>query len=80
MYIWNYFSADEFKLLLEVLSRGHLGSVKELPFTFEQRQHGKSKADAMTVVLYFSLLCRLCFNRSENAEHGIGSGNDSKIK
>jgi dolichol-phosphate mannosyltransferase len=72
------FQATGFKLLLEVLSRGHVGSVTEVPFTFEPRQHGKSKANAMTALHYFSLLCRLCFNQIRNTEHGSDRDNGSK--
>ena len=53
------FQPAGFKLLLEVLAKARLHSVAEIPFTFGTRNGGKSKADGMTAVHYFSLLCRL---------------------
>ena len=41
---------------------------QENPYTFEFRRHGKSKANFMTAVHYFSLLWRLAFKRSRE-EH-----------
>ena len=37
-----------FKLLLEILARGHINSVTEVPFKFAPRRKGKSKANIMT--------------------------------
>lgn len=54
------FQQSGFKLLLEILSRGHIRSAVEVPFTFEPRQRGKSKANAITGVQYITLLYRLC--------------------
>jgi dolichol-phosphate mannosyltransferase len=53
------FQPAGFKLLLEILAKGHIRSVAEIPFKFGPRTAGKSKANAMTAVYYFSLLCRL---------------------
>jgi dolichol-phosphate mannosyltransferase len=53
------FQRTGFKLLLEILARGRIRSVSELPFTFATRQHGRSKAGAMTAVYYVSLLYKL---------------------
>jgi len=48
-----------FKLLLEILVRGKIGSVAEVPFTFGMRQGGESKASVATGLHYFYLLGRL---------------------
>lgn len=53
------FQSAGFKLLLEILAKGRIRSVAEIPFTFGIRTGGKSKANGMTAVYYFSLLCRL---------------------
>ena len=55
------FQPTGFKLLLEILARGHINCVIEVPFKFEPRLHGKSKANLMTAVHYLSLLRRLTF-------------------
>jgi dolichol-phosphate mannosyltransferase len=48
-----------FKLLLEILVRGNIGSVAEVPFNFGMRQGGESKASLATGLHYFYLLGRL---------------------
>lgn len=53
------FQSSGFKLLLEILARGRVRTVSELPFKFAIRQHGNSKAGPMTAVHYLSLLWRL---------------------
>ena len=63
-----HFQPTGFKLLLEILAKGRIRSVKEIPYTFELRRHGKSKANFMTAVHYFSLLWRLAFKRGRE-EH-----------
>ena len=55
------FQPTGFKLLLEILARGHINSVTEVPFKFAPRHQGKSKANLMTAVHYLSLLWRLTF-------------------
>ena len=55
------FQPSGFKLLLEILARGHINSVTEVPFKFAARRQGKSKANVMTAVHYLSLLWRLVF-------------------
>jgi dolichol-phosphate mannosyltransferase len=55
------FQPTGFKLLLEILARGHISSVTEVPFKFAPRHQGKSKANLMTAVHYLSLLRRLTF-------------------
>ena len=44
------FQQTGFKLLLEILARGRINSAIEIPFTFEPREKGKSKANAMTAL------------------------------
>ncbi|HLK31495.1 MAG TPA: polyprenol monophosphomannose synthase [Terriglobales bacterium] len=53
-----------FKLLLEILVRGRINSVAEVPFTFGVRQAGDSKASLGTGFHYFYLLGRLWRKRS----------------
>jgi dolichol-phosphate mannosyltransferase len=62
------FQQNGFKLLLEILARGQVHSVIEIPFTFQPRQQGKSKANAMTAWHYLALLYRLCFEHSAQAD------------
>jgi dolichol-phosphate mannosyltransferase len=57
------FQEAGFKLLLEILARGRITSVAEVPFKFSIRKCGRSKANAMTAVHYFLLLCKLAANR-----------------
>jgi dolichol-phosphate mannosyltransferase len=57
------FQETGFKLLLEILARGRITSVAEVPFKFSVRKCGCSKANAMTAVHYFQLLCKLAANR-----------------
>jgi dolichol-phosphate mannosyltransferase len=53
------FQEAGFKILLEVLVRGHLGSVREIPFAFGQRYRGASKANLRVAIDYGKLLARL---------------------
>jgi len=55
------FQPTGFKLLLEILARGQIRSLAEVPFKFAPRRQGKSKANLMTAVHYVSLLWRLTF-------------------
>lgn len=50
-------SAQGFKILLDIVSsaEGRL-RIKELPFTFRERQHGESKLDTLVTLDYFGLL------------------------
>jgi dolichol-phosphate mannosyltransferase len=57
------FQRSGFKLLLEILVRGHIRSVEEIPFAFGQRYRGASKASFKVAVDYGSLLARLYANR-----------------
>jgi len=53
------FQRSGFKLLLEVLVRGRIGSVKEVPFAFGLRSMGASKAGCKVGWDYARLLARL---------------------
>jgi dolichol-phosphate mannosyltransferase len=48
-----------FKILLEILVRGNVRSVQEIPFTFGRRRAGISKANLAVGLDYFALLFRL---------------------
>ena len=48
-----------FKILLEILVRGNVHSVTEVPFSFGLRQAGRSKAGIREGVDYLCLLGRL---------------------
>jgi dolichol-phosphate mannosyltransferase len=48
-----------FKILLEVLVRGHIRSAREVPFHFGLRHAGKSKADARIAWQYVNQLGKL---------------------
>ena len=48
-----------FKILLEILARGEIRSVVEVPFTFGRRYAGASKANLRVAFDYFILLARL---------------------
>ncbi len=50
-------SAQGFKILLDMVSsaKGSL-KIRELPFTFRERQHGESKLDTLVTLDYFGLL------------------------
>ena len=53
------FQKTGFKLLLEILVRGRVRSVQEIPFTFGRRHAGRSKAGIKVALDYFALLSRL---------------------
>jgi dolichol-phosphate mannosyltransferase len=57
------FQPKGFKLLLEILVRGHIQSVAEVPFVFGLRYRGASKANAKVAWDYALLLMRLYANR-----------------
>jgi dolichol-phosphate mannosyltransferase len=57
------FQTTGFKLLLEILVRGRVRSVEEIPFSFGLRHEGASKASFKVAVDYASLLARLYANR-----------------
>ncbi len=53
------FQAAGFKLLLEILVRGRIRSVEEVPFAFARRRAGRSKANLKVAWDYLALLARL---------------------
>jgi dolichol-phosphate mannosyltransferase len=53
------FQPEGFKILLEILVRGHIKSAAEIPYQFGLRYAGTSKAGVMTAAQYLSLLRRL---------------------
>lgn len=48
-----------FKILLEVLVRGNVGAIAEVPFRFGVRRAGESKGNARVLLDYFALLWKL---------------------
>lgn len=62
------FQKTGFKLLLEILAKGRIRSVVEIPFRFGFRKSGTSKANAMTGIHYISLLLRLALLQSSRRE------------
>jgi dolichol-phosphate mannosyltransferase len=57
------FQKTGFKLLLDLLVRGHIQTVTEIPFAFGLRAHGVSKANFKTAWDYGLLLARLYADR-----------------
>jgi dolichol-phosphate mannosyltransferase len=57
------FQQQGFKLLLEILVRGRIGSVQEVPFVFGRRACGDSKASVRVAMDFMHLLMRLYVNR-----------------
>lgn len=53
------FQTAGFKLLLEILCRGHIRKIREVPYHFGIRQAGRSKASAAVALDYLTLLGRL---------------------
>jgi dolichol-phosphate mannosyltransferase len=53
------FQTAGFKILLEVLARGKIHSVTEVPFTFGTRHAGRSKASVGVAIDYLKLLVKL---------------------
>jgi dolichol-phosphate mannosyltransferase len=49
-----------FKILLEILTRLHASTIKEVPYTFRPRAHGESKLSGRVVLQYIQQLWRLC--------------------
>jgi len=54
-----FFQTAGFKLLLEILVRGRIRSVEEIPFVFGRRRAGRSKVTARVAWDYITLLVRL---------------------
>lgn len=57
------FQQSGFKLLLEILVRAPISSLREIPFSFGRRFHGTSKANARIALEYGRLLARLYRSR-----------------
>lgn len=57
------FQSTGFKLLLEILVRGHIRSIEEVPFVFGCRYRGASKANLKVGWDYGVLLARLYLDR-----------------
>jgi len=57
------FQQAGFKLLLEILVRARIASVREIPFAFGQRYRGASKANMKVALDYGRLLARLYRSR-----------------
>ena len=71
------FQRAGFKLLLEVLVRARIHSVKEVPFVFGSRFRGASKANMRVAIDYGRLLARLFagkYGLRRSATLGVGLG------
>jgi dolichol-phosphate mannosyltransferase len=53
------FQTTGFKLLLDILVRGHIAKAREVPYRFGLRRAGRSKANATVALHYLHLLGRL---------------------
>ena len=53
------FQKSGFKLLLEILVRGRIRSVQEIPYSFGRRHAGRSKASIGVALDYIALMARL---------------------
>jgi dolichol-phosphate mannosyltransferase len=71
-----FFQPTGFKLLLEILVRGRIGSVEELPFVFARRRAGRSKLNISVAWDYVALLFRLYCARFGIARIPQPSGGD----
>jgi dolichol-phosphate mannosyltransferase len=70
------FQPSGFKLLLEILVRGQIGSVEEVPFAFVRRRAGRSKLNIRVAWDYVVLLFRLYCARLGIARIPQPSGGD----
>jgi dolichol-phosphate mannosyltransferase len=70
------FQATGFKLLLEILVRGRIRSVEEVPFAFAPRRAGRSKANLKVAWDYVALLARLYRMQSGTVRVPEPSGGD----
>lgn len=55
-----------YKILLEILAVGNYNVVKEVPYDFAQREHGKSKLGALTIFDYLYHLMTLTSREKES--------------
>lgn len=67
------FQESGFKILLEILSRGRIRSVVEVPFTFGRRGAGASKATVRVAFDYLTLLVRL-YRQKRSGEREFAAG------
>lgn len=58
-----------FKILLEILARGEIRTVVEVPFTFGRRNAGVSKASVRVAFDYIALLVRLYRQKGRTPSH-----------
>lgn len=63
------FNPIGYKILLEVLVKGDYKNLLEIPYTFQNRQVGKSKMNAKVTVDYFRHLLRLAKWKIFNQRH-----------
>jgi dolichol-phosphate mannosyltransferase len=57
------FQQTGFKLLLEILVRARIASIREIPISFGRRFRGSSKASGKIALEYCRLLARLYWSR-----------------
>ena len=67
------FAAVGYKLLLEILVKGSYETVRELPYTFRERQEGHSKLGVREYVRYLKLLGHLYFGKAKGILGSKGS-------
>ncbi len=70
------FQPTGFKLLLEILVRGHIRSVREVPFSFGRRRAGASKASLKVAWEYLRLLVRLYAAGRRRIREAAGAAGD----
>jgi dolichol-phosphate mannosyltransferase len=66
-----------FKLLLEILVRGHVRSIAEVPYSFSPRTKGESKATFKVACHYVLLLSRLYWTRFGLHFHSPGQSSQA---
>jgi dolichol-phosphate mannosyltransferase len=71
-----FFQTAGFKLLLEILVRGRIRSVEEIPFAFGRRSAGRSKVNAKVAWDYITLLARLYRARIARARAAEAASGD----
>ena len=56
----EHLNGKGFKILLEILANLHTSKIKEVPYTFRLRTHGRSKLSNKIILQYLHQLWRLC--------------------
>jgi dolichol-phosphate mannosyltransferase len=74
------FQSSGFKLLLEILTRGRVCSVREIPFEFGKRRAGRSKAGFKVAWAYLQLLGRLYWARLTETPVPLGIPTDESAE